>query len=127
MTKSSIPKGRLALAALFIVAGAMHFIATKTYMRIMPSYLPAPRALVLISGACESLGGLGLLVPQTRRAAAWGLVLLLIAVFPANLTMVTDPARFPQVPLWASWLRLPLQLPLLYWAWLYTRRDERSF
>jgi uncharacterized membrane protein len=113
--------GRIALAVLFLGAGALHFVLTATYMRIMPAYLPAHRELVLISGAFEMLGGLGLLVPATRHLAAWGLVALLIAVFPANLTMVTDHAHFPGVPLWAAWLRLPLQLPLMWWAWLYTR------
>ena len=117
---------RSLMGVLYVAAGSLHFLATPTYMRIMPGYLPAHRELVLLSGAAEIAGGLGLLVPQTRagqpgRAAAWGLVVLLIAVFPANLTMITEHARFPQVPLWAAWLRLPLQLPLIYWAWRYTR------
>ena len=122
---------RTVMGALYVVAGSLHFAATTTYMRIMPSYLPAHRELVLLSGAAEIAGGLGLLVPQTRagqpgRAAAWGLVALLVAVFPANLTFITDPSRFPQVPLWAAWLRLPLQLPLIYWAWRYTRPDPAA-
>lgn len=120
---------RTAMAALYVVAGSLHFVATATYMRIMPGYLPAHRELVLLSGAAEIAGGLGLLVPQTRsgqpgRAAAWGIVALLVAVFPANLTMITEHSRFPQVPLWAAWLRLPLQLPLLFWAWRYTRPNS---
>ena len=113
--------GPIVMGVLYIAAGTLHFLLTPTYMRIMPRYLPAPRELVLLSGAAEMLGGLGVLLPATRRPAAWGLVLLLIAVFPANLTLVTDHARFPQVPLWAAWARLPLQLPFLYWAWRYTR------
>lgn len=99
----------------------MHFILTPTYLRIMPAYLPAPRLLVQISGACEMLGGLGLLLPTTRLFAAWGLIALLVAVFPANLTMVTDPSHFPNIPQWAAWMRLPLQIPMIMWAWLYTR------
>jgi uncharacterized membrane protein len=68
------------------------------------------------------LGGIGLLFHQPiRRLAAWGLVALLIAVFPANLHMAFHPSSFPNVPVWALWLRLPLQLPLIWWAWLYTR------
>ncbi len=118
---TSIQPGPTLMGILYLAAGLLHFLATPTYTRIMPAYLPAHRELVLVSGAAEMLGGLGVLVPATRRPAAWGLVLLLIAVFPANLTMVTDHARFPQVPLWAAWLRLPLQLPLLWWAWRYTR------
>jgi uncharacterized membrane protein len=119
---------RSTMAVLYIAAGSLHFVVTETYMRLMPTCLPAHRELVLLSGAAEIAGGLGLLVRQTRegqpgRAAAWGLVALLVAVFPANLTLITDPGRFPQVPLWAAWLRLPLQLPLLYWAWCYTHRE----
>jgi uncharacterized membrane protein len=80
---------------------------------------------VLISGAAEIAGGLGVLFPPTRRAAAWGLVLLLVAVWPANLWMAQHPERFPGIPMWALWLRLPLQLPLIWWAWRYTREDSR--
>jgi uncharacterized membrane protein len=114
------------MGVLYIVAGVLHFIATATYVSIMPPYLPAHRALVLISGGAEIAGGLGVLMPwpRVRQAAAWGLVALLIAVFPANLNMVTDHAKFAGVPLWAAWLRLPLQAPLIWWAWRYTRREE---
>ncbi len=122
--------GRLIMGALYIAAGSLHFLATRTYMGIMPAYLPAHRTLVLVSGAAEILGGIGVLIPErvlpVRRPAAWGLVVLLIAVFPANVTMITEHARFPSVPLWVAWLRLPLQLPLLYWAWLYTRNPNSA-
>ena len=117
---------RLVMGILYLGAGALHFVLTPAYMRIMPAYLPAHRELVLLSGTAEVLGGAGVLIPPTRRAAAWGLVALLFAVFPANLTMVTDHSRFPSVPLWAAWARLPLQLPLIYWAWLYTRTDPQN-
>lgn len=118
--------GQRVMGAFYLGAGVLHFLLTPQYERIMPGYLPAHRELVLLSGAAEIAGGLGLLVPQSRggqpgRAAAWGVVALLIAVFPANLTMVTEHSRFPGVPLWAAWARLPLQLPLLWWAWRYTR------
>jgi len=109
------------MGALYIVAGVGHFIATRRYESIVPDYLPAHRELVLISGAAEIAGGVGLLIPQTRRTAAWGIVLLLIAVMPANLWMAQHPERYPGVPLWAIWLRLPLQAPLIWWAWLYTK------
>ena len=115
--------GRLVMGALYLGAGALHFLFTDTYTRIMPAYLPAHRELVLISGAAEMLGGAGILIPATRRPAAAGLIALLIAVFPANLTMITENQRFPTVPLWAAWVRLPLQLPLIYWAWRYTREN----
>jgi len=114
---------RIGLALLFVTAGLFHFLIPQTYVAIMPSYLPAPLPLVYISGLCEILGGLGLLFnPPVRRWAAWGLVALLIAIFPANLNMAINHANFPAIPAWALWLRLPLQLPLISWSWLYTRR-----
>jgi uncharacterized membrane protein len=114
---------RIILALLFIAAGLLHFLIPRTYVAIMPSYLPAHLALVYASGLCEVLGGIGLLVnPPLRKAAAWGLVALLVAIFPANLNMAVHHASFPSTPEWALWLRLPLQLPLIWWAWLYTRR-----
>jgi uncharacterized membrane protein len=117
---------RVLMGVLYITAGAAHFTLTRVYEGIMPDYLPAHRELVLLSGAAEIAGGLGVLVPQTRRAAAWGLVVLLVAVMPANVWMVQHPERYPGVPLWALWLRLPLQLPLIWWAWRYTRAEDRQ-
>ncbi len=116
--------GRMLMGATYVVAGAGHFVATRLYMHIMPDYLPAHKELVLISGAAEIAGGLGVLVPQTRRAASRGLVALLVAVMPANLWMAQHPERFPGIPLWALWARLPLQIPLLLWAWTYTRKNQ---
>ena len=118
-----MPKSRLLMAILYLIAGALHFVVPSFYIAIMPPSLPAHRALVLISGAAEIAGGLGLLIPifLIQRAAAWGVVALLIAVFPANLYMAANPAAFPTIPLWILWARLPIQLPLIYWAWLYTR------
>jgi uncharacterized membrane protein len=114
---------RLLMGALYITTGTLHFLITRRYVAIMPPYLPAPRELVLISGAAEIAGGVGVLAPSPpiRRAAAWGLVALLIAVMPANIYMVTDHEKFLGIPLWVAVLRLPLQLPLIYWAWRYTR------
>ena len=111
------------MAALYVAAGAGHFIVTRAYMRIMPDYLPAHREIVLLSGAAEIAGGLGLLIPPTRRTAAWGIILLLIAVLPANVWMVQHPERYPNIPLWVSWIRLPLQLALIAWAWQYTEPE----
>jgi len=114
---------RLLMGALYITTGTLHFVHTSTYLAIMPPYIPAHRALVFLSGAAEIAGGLGILtpIPAIQRTAAWGLVALLIAVMPANIYMVTSHANFHTIPLWAVWLRLPLQLPLIYWAWRYAR------
>ncbi len=114
--------GRWLLAVLFIVAGVLHFVATKTYVRIVPEYMPNPVLLVYLSGVFEVLGGVGLLMPSTRRFAAWGLIALLVAVMPANVQMAMDHAtKWRGIPEWLLWARLPLQLPLMWWAWLYTR------
>ena len=117
-------KARLLMGLMYVAAGTGHFIATRVYEGIMPDYLPAHRELVLLSGAAEIAGGLGVLIPATQPAAATGLILLLIAVFPANLWMVQHPERYPSIPLWASWLRLPLQLPLIWWASRCVHRDQ---
>jgi len=113
---------RLLMGTLYVAAGTLHFLFTRRYVAIMPPYLPAHRELVLLSGAAEIAGGIGVLAPvvPVRRAAAWGLIALLIAVMPANIYMVTDYQRFANIPLWVLVLRLPLQLPLIYWAGRYT-------
>ena len=84
--------------------------------------------LVYVSGFAELLGGLGLLMPRTRPAAAWGLVALLIAVWPANIHMAMAPllASGGMGQSWAAWLRVPLQIPLIYWAWSYTRNNKAA-
>jgi uncharacterized membrane protein len=108
-------------AALFIVGGVAHFLATDVYLRIMPPYLPYHRALVLVSGVFEVALGTLLLVPRTSRLAAWGLVALLIAVFPANLYMFQQSEQF-SLPPTLLLLRLPLQGLLILWAYAYTGR-----
>ena len=104
-------------SGLYVVAGALHFVQTDAYLKIMPPYIPWHLAMVQISGVCEILGGLGLLLPQTRRAAAWGLIALLIAVFPANVYMATNPieAGAASIAPVLRWGRLPLQLLLGWW------------
>jgi len=116
------------LAALMILVGVTHFLNPQIFMRIVPDWLPAPRALVLISGFFEILGGLGLLHARTRRLASFGLIALYIAVFPANIHMAThgiqiDPAS--PLPEWAMWSRLPFQAVLVAWAWYAGRYDSR--
>ena len=119
--------GRVLMGALYLVAGAGHFVATRVYLGIMPDYLPAHRELVLLSGAAEMAGGFGVLLrPPARQVAAWGLVALLIVVMPANVWMVQHAERYRPIPLWALWARLPLQLPLLWWAWRYTRPESQA-
>ncbi|MGD8607754.1 MAG: DoxX family protein [Myxococcales bacterium] len=111
----------LALAMMGI--GTLHFVRPKPFVRIVPKYLPAPLTLVYLSGFFEILGGIGLLVPATRVWAAWGLIALYIAVFPANVYMLTDDVSLDPkkpIPRWALWLRLPLQLVFIAWAYWFT-------
>ncbi|MEF2279297.1 hypothetical protein V3W47_13415 [Deinococcus sp. YIM 134068] len=112
---SKLTPGLLALAALFIGAGILHFVRPEPFDRIVPPGLPLPaRTATLVSGAAEIAGGLGLLHPATRPAARLGLLTLLVAVFPANVLMAQHPERFRPLPEWGLWARLPLQ-PLLMW------------
>jgi uncharacterized membrane protein len=104
------------LVAFFLTTGVLHFVRSQTFENITPDYLPAHLALVLISGAAEMAGGLGLLVPQIRRAAGLGLILLLVVIFPANIGMAVN-AEEHSIPEPLLWARLPLQ-PLLIW-WVY--------
>jgi uncharacterized membrane protein len=113
---------RYALAALFVAAGVYHFVNPGFYVRIMPPYLPWHYELVLLSGAFETLGGVGLLIPRLRRAAAWGLIALLVAVFPANVHVALNAELFPGVPQAVWWARLPLQAVFIGWAYWFTRR-----
>jgi uncharacterized membrane protein len=119
--KSGMPSYRpsfscLLLALLFAAAGTAHFVKPGFYLKIMPPYLPAPEFLVWLSGVFEVGLGLGLLVPGLRRKAGWGLVLLLLAVLPANVHVALHPEIFPGFPAWAGWARLPLQGALIYWV-----------
>lgn len=117
---------RWLLTVLMVLAGVNHFVSPDPYVAMMPAALPAHLALVYVSGVAEIAGGLGLILPRTRRAAAWGLVLLLLAVFPANVNMAVNhlPLGERTLPAWALWGRLPLQAVLIAWAWWYTRRDR---
>jgi uncharacterized membrane protein len=107
---------RIVLATIMVLIGVLHFAVPDPFVSIVPAWLPAPRALVLVSGFFEILGGVGLLVPRVRRAASWGLVALYVAVFPANINMVVHPELGRGIPEWSLWARLPLQFVLIAWA-----------
>jgi uncharacterized membrane protein len=116
------------MGAFYVMAGISHFTSPGFFRQLVPPLLLAPDLLVAVSGVAEIvLGGL-VLVPATRRMAAWGIIALLIAVYPANVyqalynpTLVDPPAWMGQPTQSALWMRLPLQLVLIYWAWRYTR------
>jgi len=107
-------------ALIFISAGIMHFLRPEIFLKIMPLWVPRPRFMVYASGFFEILFGVLLLIPATSTLAAWGLILLLIAVFPANLHMALNSDQFSRIPTWLLYARLPLQFVLIGWAWLYT-------
>jgi uncharacterized membrane protein len=116
---STTQKVFVVLAAVFYIAGgANHFITPSFYLKIMPPYIPFHLAMVNISGVAEIAGGLGLLLARVRRAAAWGLVALLIAVFPANIYMATNPveAGAASLPHAALYGRLLLQPLFIWWV-----------
>ena len=108
------------MAIAYVVAGINHFVNPQTYLAIMPPWLPAHATLVFLSGVLEVLFGALLLPRRTRRWAAWGLILLLIAVFPANVQMLVNYYSEGNSKLWLAVLRLPLQLLLIWWAYQYT-------
>ena len=111
----------IAMALLYIAAGRAHFTSTDFYLKIMPPYLPWHLELVYLSGAIEIALGVGLLIPATRVAAAWGVIALLIAVFPANVYHLTSGGAGTGFPRWALWARLPFQAVLIAWAYWHTR------
>ena len=109
------------LLAIFMVgAGTMHFLRTDFYVKIMPPYLPLHRELVYLSGVFEIALGVSLLIPRLSRLAAWGIITLLIAVFPANIYVYQHQQLIPGSPI-LHLLRLPLQGMFLLWAYWHTR------
>ena len=120
-----IPKrvGLLTLSVFFIGAGVNHFVSPDFYVRIMPPYLPAHLELVYLSGLFEILGGVGALLPRHRSLAGWGLIALLLAVYPANIHMALHPELFPEMSEGTIYARLPVQFVLIAWAYWPTRPD----
>lgn len=109
------------LCVFFVAAGLNHFINPAFYLKIMPPYLPWHLFLVYLSGFFEVALGTLLLAPAFTRTAAWGLIALLVAVFPANIHMATNPQLYPDINPLALWLRLPLQAVFIAWAYWHTR------
>jgi uncharacterized membrane protein len=109
---------RWILAVFFVVAGANHFRVPEAYLAMMPSWLPWPLRLVQISGAIAIIGGVGVLVPATRRAAGWLLIAFLVAVIPATMHMTWHgEAAGSVLQRILPWLRLPLQMLIIAWVW----------
>jgi uncharacterized membrane protein len=117
--------GKWVFAVLFIVAGILHFVRPEFYLKIMPPYLPWHRELVFVSGVIEMILGVLLLIPATSAIAAWGLIALLIAIFPANIHAYLHQELIAAPP-WLHLLRLPLQGVLILWAYAYTGQRGRA-
>jgi uncharacterized membrane protein len=111
------------LAVAMIAVGVTHFTNPAPFVGIVPACLPAPLALVYVSGAAEIAGGAGLAWERTRRAAAWGLIALYVAVFPANVNMAVNHLTLGggEISPVVLWLRLPLQAVFIAWAYWFTR------
>lgn len=108
------------MGAFYILAGINHFRNPDPYLSIMPAYIPYHLEMVQLSGIIEIILGILILIKTTRRWAAWGIILLLIAVFPANIQMAVDYYQQSNPYLWLALVRLPLQLLLILWAYIYT-------
>jgi uncharacterized membrane protein len=116
----------LMLAGLLTVTGVIHFVAPDVFNPIVPHALPGSAALWTgLSGAAELLLALGIAVPATRRVAATLTAIFLVLVFPANIQMAVDWASKSTAEVVIAWLRLPLQIPLIWWAWHVRTRTIR--
>ena len=131
MTSLDLPRGLarrialLLLSAFWTFGGVNHFLNPAFYVAIMPPYFPAHLELVYLTGILEIAGGVGVLLPATRKLAAWGLVGLLLAFMPVHIHMIANSEIFVAqgVPYWALWARLPIQVLFLVWVWWATRPD----
>ena len=108
------------MAAFYVVAGVNHFLKPKFYLRLMPPYLPWHKPLNYLSGVIEVFLGLLLLDACCSIKAAWGIIALLIAVFPANIYHLQSAQPGGKEPIWGLWLRLPFQGLFILWAWWHT-------
>src|ERR1700761_9150437 len=112
-------------ALFYVAAGINHFWHPPFYLAVMPDHYAHPALMVQLSGVAEIAGGLGLLLPRTRKLAALGIAAVLVVFLDVHLFMLEHPQRFASIPVWGLWLRLFLQFPLIWWALSYAR-NERS-
>ncbi len=113
------PIGLYIMAAVYILAGTMHFIKPKMYMRIMPKYLPNHKALVHLSGIAEILLGVGLCIPMLKDFSIYGIIAMLAVFLLVHFYMLSGEKASAGIPKWILILRIPLQFGLMYWAWVY--------
>ncbi len=125
-TRTRLRVGLIVQSLFYVASGVNHFRHEAFYLRIMPDHYAHPLPLVQLSGVAEILGGMGLLLPATRRFSAAGIALMLVVFFDVHVYMLRHPGRFPEAPEWLLWVRIPLQFVLIWWALIYARRDERA-
>ena len=104
---------------MYIIAGIMHFVKPKAYMRIMPRYLPNHKPLVYISGFAEIALGIGICLPKTRALSLYGIIFMLLLFFLVHFYMLSSDKAGMGLPKWILWARLFLQFVLIWWAWFY--------
>lgn len=114
------------LGLLFVLAGLNHFVNPDFYLKIMPPYLPSHLFLVYVSGFFEVFLGAALLIKRSAHVAAWGLIALLVAVYPVNIHMALNPDLYPEYSRAALWVRLLFQMVLIAWVYWYARRDAQE-
>lgn len=116
----TLPLHLYLMAFIYLIAGLNHFRNPKLYLKIIPPYFPNPKAMNTISGLAEVILAILLCIPLLSGCAAWGIIALLIAVFPTHLYMFYDKKAGMNLPKWILFLRMPLQLMLIFWAYQYT-------
>lgn len=115
----NLPWHQYVMGLLYVLAGINHFINPRLYIKIIPPYFSNPKLLNKLSGLAEIIVGIGVCIPIISSISAVGIMLLLIAVFPANIYMYQNEKARLGLPKWITLLRLPLQLLLIYWAFSY--------
>lgn len=115
-----LPWHQYLMGVLYVIAGMNHFRKPKIYERIMPSYIPAHKTMVMLSGVAEMVLGFMILNKNTQQEGAWGIIIMLIAFIPVHIYMLQNKKAAMKLPKWLLILRLPLQFALMYWAYLYT-------
>ncbi len=115
-----LPWHQYLIGILFVLAGMNHFRKPKIYERIMPPYIPAHSSMVMLSGIAEMILGFMIMSKNTQTAAAWGIIIMLLAFIPVHIYMLQNEKAAMKLPKWILIIRLPLQFGLIYWAYLYT-------
>lgn len=116
----SLPWHLYLMALLYIIAGLNHFRTPRLYLKIIPPYFPYPKTINQLCGGSEIVLGSALCIPILTKYAAWGIIILLVAVFPANIYMYLNDNASLGIPSWLRLIRLPLQFALIWWTYLYT-------